>query len=197
MLPVTAASVVAVVAVVGCKNREQNGQEIRFTSLDAAAIAGAIAGADAGSDAVRVCFLASIKMWRIHARLCVQSLAVHPVHPPHLYPAYLMFSGAKTANKTDKKFDSQVWMQLRMHFRMQLECVFWPQSRCGESTLDYASKVWWCFPCRGVTGASAVGAVDAVQSKNREQNGKGVQNANRETLGETPGCDSGETRETS
>ena len=36
----------------GCENREQNGQEIRFASLDAAANAGAIAVADAGSDAV-------------------------------------------------------------------------------------------------------------------------------------------------
>jgi len=34
-------------------------------------------------------------------------------------------------------------------------------------------------PVLPVTGASAVAAVDAVESKNREQNGQGVQNANR------------------
>jgi len=74
----------------------------------------------------------------------------------------------------------QIGMRVRMQVRMQFECVFWPQSRYGESTPDCASKAWRCFPCRGVTGASAVGAVDAVQSKNREQNGQGVQNANRD-----------------
>jgi len=129
MLPVTAASVVDVVAVVESKNREQNGQGVQNANRDAAAIAGAIAGADAGSDAVRVCFLASIKMWRIHA--------------------------------------------------------------------DCASKVWRCFPCCGVTGASVVGVVAVVESKNREQNGKGVQNANWETLGETSGNAVWETPETS
>ena len=44
--------------------------------------------------------------------------------------------------------------------------------------------------------ASAVAAAGAVASKNREQNGQGVQFADRETFGETSGNDFWETRET-
>ncbi len=51
-------------------------------------------------------------------------------------------------------------------------------------------------PMLPVTAASVVDVVAVVESKNREQNGKGVQFANRETLGETPGNGFWETRET-
>ena len=74
-------------------------------------------------------------------RPMLPNVSVHPVHPVQSGLIGLTGPDAKTANKTDKKINSQVWMQLRMHFRMQLECVFWPQSRCGESTPDCASKV--------------------------------------------------------
>jgi len=72
----------------------------------------------------------------------VSLAAALPVHP--LSVLSMLFS-RKIANKTDKEFKMQIGMQprlrVRMRLRMQFECVFWPQSRCGESTPDCASKV--------------------------------------------------------
>jgi len=51
-------------------------------------------------------------------------LAVHRLHPPHLYPAYLMFSGRKIAHKTEKEFEMQIRMQVRMQSRPHLRMQF-------------------------------------------------------------------------
>ena len=85
-----------------------------------------------------------------------------------------VLSDAKTANKVDRKINSQVWMQLRMHFRMQLECVFWPQSRCGNRHRRDAvpADVTECFRASGASGAIGTHRTDGTGCENREQNGQ-------------------------
>jgi len=62
-------------------------------------------------------------MWRIHARLCVQSLAVFPLLPalpPHLSSVSSLSSSRKIANKTDKEFK----MQIGKHLGKRRETLF-------------------------------------------------------------------------
>ena len=51
---------------------------------------------------------------------CYRMFTVHPVHP--MFPGLIGLTApdAKTANKMDKKFDSQVWMRPQMRARLRL-----------------------------------------------------------------------------
>jgi len=52
----------------------------------------------------------------------------------HLYLVYLMFSGTKTANKTDKEFKMQIGKHLGKHLTMKL------------STSDLPVSEWYVVP---------------------------------------------------
>jgi len=100
MLPVTAASVVDVVGVVGCKNREQNGQEIQNASRDL------VAGAPAGNEISKISLVMCTAWFSRLKSVCTCVRRLQPVFPGDFSYQIIFLTFITRVNSPDTGLDS-------------------------------------------------------------------------------------------